>query len=451
MAVASDIDAPYVVKLTDTRSYSGITRIISYLQSIPGRKALILLSNNMPPYANYSPSFSESALRSSTTIYQCALPGWRDHWAELAKCTGGYVVKARDDGFSEVEQVLRDFDRCYLLGYKPDRKTLESLPELNIQPGVPQRIVVKDHSLQIRIRKPGFKVNSRPGFTDFLLRNPTISAGMTQARSPRDILSTSPFVAGNLQVTAEALPFYNSKKESVIRIVLHIDGTPLNFRPDAEDGYRIAEVSIFGSAALEGRTINTYRGAGSFRAPVKGFTNRLKQGFVSTMDIPVPGPGSYELRSTISQSGLMGNVSMLVGVPNFAGSDLVASGISTFNTGSVPNAQVDPGIVTRRIRRSDTFACSLSVYNARLEDGKAKIEAQLRLYRDDVLVKASEITPVSGENPGSTSNEIPVKFEINPSPELTAGNYLVEVMVIDRLAGKKHGTAAQSAAIELLD
>lgn len=91
------------------------------------------------------------------------------------------------------------------------------------------------------------------------------------------------------------------------------------------------------------------------------------------------------------------------------------------------------------------------MYNARRESGKAKIEAQLRLYRDDVLIKASEIVPFSGDDLNTTSNEVPLRFEIKPSPELTAGNYLLEVMVIDRLAGKKHGTVAQSVAIELSD
>jgi hypothetical protein len=34
---------------------------------------------------------------------------------------------------------------------------------------------------------------------------------------------------------------------------------------------------------------------------------------------------------------------------------------------------------------------------------------------------------------------------------VTAGDYLLEILIIDRLADKKHGTAAQSVAIELVD
>jgi len=428
-----------------------MTRIINNLQAVPGRKALILFSTNAPPLIKPPEYFGDSLFRASTTIYQCALPGWNDYWAEFSNCTGGYTIKSKEEKFPEIEQVLRDFDRCYLLGYKPDRKTLESLQDLNFQAGVPQRIITNDHSLRIRLKKPGLKVRTRSGFSDISLRNTISPANISQMRSGRIILSNSPFVAGNLEVTAEALPLYNHKKESVIHAVLHIDGTVLSFRPEPEDGYRVAEVSIFGQASLEGRVVNSYRGTGTFRAPIKSFANRVREGFASTIDVPVPGPGSYELRSTVSQGERIGNVSILVDVPNYAGSDLVASGISTFNTSKDFSAQADANVFTRKIRRSYPFACSLSVYNARRESGKAKIEAQLRLYRDDVLIKASEIVPFSGDDLNTTSNEVPLRFEIKPSPELTAGNYLLEVMVIDRLAGKKHGTVAQSVAIELSD
>lgn len=278
-----------------------MTRIINNLQAVPGRKALILFSNNAPPLIKPPEYFGDSLFRASTTIYQCALPGWNDYWAEFSNCTGGYTIKSKEEKFPEIEQVLRDFDRCYLLGYKPDRKTLESLQDLNFQAGVPQRIITNDHSLRIRLKKPGLKVRTRSGFSDISLRNTISPANISQMRSGRIILSNSPFVAGNLEVTAEALPLYNHKKESVIHAVLHIDGTVLSFRPEPEDGYRVAEVSIFGQASLEGRVVNSYRGTGTFRAPIKSFANRVREGFASTIDVPVPGPGSYELRSTVSQ------------------------------------------------------------------------------------------------------------------------------------------------------
>jgi hypothetical protein len=440
-----------VVKQIDTRSYSAISRIINNLQAVPGRKAVMLFSDNDPPMHEAPQSFGDQGLRSSTTVYQCAPPGWRLTWGDFSSDTGGYALKAKEDGFSEIEQVLNDFDRCYLLGFKPDSKTLESLQEINSQSGTPQRIVTNTHSLRIRLKELGLKVRTRSGFTDISLRNTSpFPIGSSHARSPRTILSSSPFFTGNLEVTATALPFYNAKKETVIRAVLHIDGTHLRFKAEPEDGYRIADVSIMGQAYLDGKMVNSYKGTGAFRAPVKDFTNRISRGFVSTFDVPVPGPGSYELRTTITQGGGLGNVSLLTEVPNFAGSDLVTSGIATFNVEDSDKTG-EAAATTRIIRRSEPFACSLFVYNARRQSGKSQIEGQVRLYRNDTLVKASDIVVVSSQNADPASNQIPVRFEMNPSSELTAGNYLLEIVVVDRLAGKKHGSAAPSVAIELAD
>lgn len=326
------------------------------------------------------------------------------------------------------------------------------MQDLNVQQGGSQRIETNNHSLRIRVKKRGLAVRSLFGFTDAVLRDMPGPAGIPRVRSARHILSTSPLVAGNLDVSAEALPFYSPQKESLIRAVIHIDGTGLSFRPVPEDGYRIAEVTITGTVfSSEGRMLNNYRGSGTFRAPVQDFTGRIRRTFASTIDIPVPGPGLYELRSSVIQGGKLGNVSLLVDVPDFASSGLAASGMATFNTGKGPGSMADPGVSTRKLRRSNPFVCSFTVYNARREGGKADIEAQLRLYRDDVLVKASEVLPISNGNGDEGANEIPVRFEIDPGPELTAGDYLVEVVVVDRLAGKKRGTITQSAAIELAD
>jgi hypothetical protein len=95
----------------------------------------------------------------------------------------------------------------------------------------------------------------------------------------------------------------------------------------------------------------------------------------------------------------------------------------------------------------------LNIYNAQRfrENGSAQIESQLRLYRDERLVQASEVLPIPDQGRDSITRGIAVNFSIKPSPELTAGNYLLEVLVIDKLAGNKNNTTAQSVAIELVE
>ena len=144
---------------------------------------------------------------------------------------------------------------------------------------------------------------------------------------------------------------------------------------------------------------------------------------------------------------------MIVEVPDTRRSGLVASGIVTYNQSEKPDSGSGTYTVTRKFRRSDPFGCYLQVYNARRDksSGKTRLESQFRLYRDNTLVKASEVLPVSDSGEGAAFHIIAINFDIHSSEELMAGNYLLEILVIDRLADKKKNTAIRSVAIELVD
>jgi hypothetical protein len=408
----------------------------------------LLFSNNAPPEFRslFGLPIVDAAFSSSATLYQCSLPGWKLYWSEAVSNTGGYAIKAKTDESKEIESMLDDFDQSYLLSYAADFQPQE------IKSG--QRILIKGHVLKIKMKTAGLKIRSRSGFNEPLglsQSQPRVSA----KNFFRNTISTSPLLAGNMRVNAESIPLYNSRKESIIHTVLHFRGDDLRFDYEPEDGYRMAKLKITGQVYLDGRIINNYSGDAILRAPVQGFGESLKGGFVTSFDLPVSGPGLYELRTIVISPGVgrLGNVNMLVEVPNFASPNLVASGIDTFNKSKTSMPGIGEPQTTRLIRRSDPFACSLFVYNARRDqsDGKAQIESQLRLYRDDKLIKASEVVPVSNSMSSEADNGIPIGFEINPTPELTAGNYLLEVFIVDRMASQKKGTAAQTVAIELID
>jgi len=425
-----------------------MTRILSTLRSIPGRKAVFLFSNNLPP--NYSSSVVlpvvDSAFGSSTTIYDCALPGWKLHWSAVAAQTGGYSLKAKTDEFREITELLSDFDQSYILRYETGFKPID------IQNG--RRIPITSHSLKAKAKKTGLTLRTRSGF------NEVIGNFQTRLNIPpkeffRNVTSTNPLLAGNMQVGSEYIPFFNSNKESVIHVVLSFRGEDLSFDRQPEDGYRLAKVKIQGQLYLDGKTINTYTGDVVLRAPVQNFSESLENEFLAYFDVPVSSPGLYELRTNvlIQNRARLGNISQLVEVPQFTGSTLVASGIDTFNKLDASKSGPHTSLTTRRLHRSDPFSCSLFVYNAQRDQsgGKANIESQIRFYRDDRLVKASDIVPVESPAGSDPVNGIQVGFEVKPTPELTAGNYLVEILVVDRLANQKKNMIASTVAIELVD
>ncbi len=268
-------------------------------------------------------------------------------------------------------------------------------------------------------------------------------------------MTSSPFIAGGLEIATEAIPYFNPKRENAIRVMINVKGKDLRFLPEPGKDFSTARVAINGQLLSDGRIAQTYTGNASFPLPQQESRKPADEVYSTSFDIPAVGPGLYVLRTSVLQGweGLVGNTAILVEVPDFTKSGLAASGIATYALTKDPESfsQLQP--VMRKIHRTDPFGCSLSVYNAKRDasSGSAQIESQLRLYRDDTLVQASEVVPVPDQGRDSISKGIAVSFGVAPNPNLTAGNYLLEVLVIDKLAGNKNNTTAQTVAIELFE
>jgi hypothetical protein len=318
------------------------------------------------------------------------------------------------------------------LGYAPDDTGVSRKEQEQRKPIL--------HSVKIKIKDFGLKVRARSVFSEM----------------PGNLKPVAlPFDSGDLGVTATPLPFFSPNRESIVRTMLHISGKDLSFESEPEDGYRITKVNIGCDLRQYGMSRGSYSGSFTFRVPVRGFEERVRQDFDTGFDIPVVGAGIYELRITAQQNEgrtvRTGMTSSLFEVPDFAHAGLAASGIATFNKKSVSKSDEPP--ITRRILRAEPFTCSLYIYNAHRvgSESKVKLETQLRLYQDEKLIRASEMIPVSDCEAEMISKGIPLGFDISPNAGLKAGSYLLEILVFDRLADGKHAVAAQSAAIELVD
>ena len=144
----------------------------------------------------------------SANLYQCALPGWRNKWSKLAQNTGGYAVKAKEDSSREIERILEDYSHCYLLGYEPDEKNLDSYNKKSSATESATSITVRSstkpgkHSLKITTNIRGVKARTRSGFSKSLLV-PEIDPIPLQTSNNlyQDILGSSPYISGNLRVT----------------------------------------------------------------------------------------------------------------------------------------------------------------------------------------------------------------------------------------------------------
>jgi hypothetical protein len=442
-----------MIQRPDFSSGNAIHRIINDLRPIQRRMAVILFSNNTSP-AGVTESMNNAGAH--ITVYQAGLPGWRKGWTSLAEAYGGYAVTTESDHFPEIATILHDLDQCYLLGYIPDDKTLDVKSNvINTSSGPRTSFRIDFHSLKVKTNVRDAKVRTWESFsnTDLLTRRTPFPS----ANSGRfvKVMTTSPFITGELVINSEAIPYFSPKQESMIRVILNVKGNNLRFLPEPGKNLSTSRVAITGQLSFDGRIVQTYNGIADLQMRQREVQKPENEVYTTSFDVAASNSGLYVLKTSVMQArgGLVGNTTILVEVPDFTKSGLVASGIATYPLSKDPEASSQPQLVTRRMNRADPFGCSLSVYNAKREEssGSARIESQVRLYRDDKLVQASEIVPVADQGRDSISKGIAVNFGVTPNPDLKAGNYLLEVLVIDKLAGNKNNTTAQTVAIELLE
>lgn len=178
---------PALVRMTLDRRLRVIVGTIDGLRGLPGRKAVVLLSEGFPPdlggflgirrrtpydslfydaslyrddYAQALQLITEVANRASAVIYAVdprgvvgALAPGQDSLQDLADRTCGLAVLNRNDILRGLRQVIADQAGYYLLGFEPPGSTF------HWKSGRPEF-----HSLKVKVNRPGLKVRSRSGF-----------------------------------------------------------------------------------------------------------------------------------------------------------------------------------------------------------------------------------------------------------------------------------------------
>jgi VWFA-related protein len=190
-------------------SISSLRAIITAMGQVPGRKSMIVMSNDMPlrgdetfvrsdsvmaPVSEAEEALShtarlrglaELAIRSSVVIYGIDAGGLqttqmtaadqtlrprvagpegnglygqelrarakginsrRDGATMIAKATGGFLI--RDQNEFQLDKILEDQSGYYLIGYRPGTETFNK----------------RFHKIRARVKKPGYEVRTRSGF-----------------------------------------------------------------------------------------------------------------------------------------------------------------------------------------------------------------------------------------------------------------------------------------------
>ena len=468
-----------------------LTSLVRGIRGVPGRKAVVLFTDSLPIRSGSAGLFNleryrrlvDLANRSSVSFYAIDSRGLQplgptaadsfggmphDAAAKLssqsqsffedqsgmdflARGTGGLFFRNQNNVNKGLREVLDDQRGYYLLAYRPDDSTFD--------PRTGER---KFRDLKVSVKRAGLRVRSRNGFFGVPEATNKERRPNVARRQLLDALS-SPFGAADVDLRMAALFVNEPGRASAIRSIIHLSAQDLQFT-EAAGGRRKAVLDVAavvftsdGRAAVQGRDQR------EVSLTDEEYRHALKNGLSYRLNVPVKQPGTYNLRVAVrdAATGRTGSAREFVHVPDLARGPLALSGVAlsgvepSRDAGASGAAQLTAGAgvaaeafdsnlspAVRRLRHGVFLDYGYVVYNARIDraTGQPRLTAQVRLFRDGQLVFTGGVAPVDAS--GQTDlKRLVAGGRLQVGTELAPGDYVLQVIVTDALAGGKQGDA----------
>jgi VWFA-related protein len=378
----------------------------------------------------------------------------------LASQTGGFLVRNTNKISDAVGRVLDDQKGYYLIGYIPEHSSFK-----------PSQGKRQFHNLSLKVKRVGLRVRSRTGFYGLSDEeaNPTSVATQQIVKA-----ITSPFTSGDIHLKLTSLFGHEAKEGSFMRSIMHIDARDISFTDD-EAGVRKAVIEVvaftFGSnGEIVGREARGY----NLSVRAQDFQKLLDQGFTYALNVPIKKAGGYQLRVAVRdpRAERVGSASQFIDVPDLGKNRLTLSGLvlSGYDPATATKAAAGPdqppnsgeqGLIeaidpastpaVRMLKRGTFLDYGFLIYNAQLDQKtkKPQLESQLVLLKDGKEVFAGKLMPLKvGEEPDW--KHIPAAGRLRLGDELAPGEYMLQIIVADRLAKEKDRWATQWMDFEIV-
>src|SRR6185312_9843864 len=492
---------------------NAINFIVKGMRDLPGRKSMVILSDNFPkenqelfnpgsviktkgregqklPIRNIIAntivlsdeinSIAEQAIRSSVVIYGIDTSGmqatgiapadeiWqlglgqikpgteptivitrdrfkqlqssRDGFLLLAERTGGFLVTNRND----IETVMEDQDGYYLIGYKPRDETFNR----------------SFHHIKAKVKREGLTVRTRAGF--FGLTEDEARARDKVPADPMNRALVSPFRSNDITVRLTTFFVDDPTAGPLLRSFLFLDAKDLVFK-DSADGAHVASLDlssvIFGD---NGSVVSRKDDNAELRLRGEPYERVMREGVVYSFDTPASKSGALQFRVVVrdSTSARMGSAGQFIEVPNLSDKRVALSGIvvrdeRTLQSGlskTVTGSDaLTRGPAVRKFRQGATMLFGYAVYNAHLNKSTRlpMLTVQTRIFRNGQQVYMSNPVPLdlAGQ---SDLKRLNGAARIQLGPQLTPGEYELELLVDDQLAPEKQRSTTQWIDFEVI-
>jgi hypothetical protein len=468
----------------------GVLRyVIDGLRDMPGRKSIVLFSENLrltfevgrPFYLDTLRRLTDLANRASVVINtidprgQQALSDVRDSaisrpgglgnlimqrqaemfdsqegLAVLAENTSGLFIKNNNLVDEALDEVLADSEGYYLVGYHPDAATFDS------KSGEPLY-----HKVRVLLKIPGPHVRSRSGF----FGDPEAERGEPLRTGRAALLHAlaSPFSSAGVRVQLTTLFNQTPDRRSCLSVLLHIDTRDLTFKSQLDGSQQASfEVAVM-TFGVNGDGVDQSDREFSVNLAPEQYQAALQKGLVYVVNQPVRRAGMYQMRVALrdQNSERLGSVNEFVEVPDLTTGQLALSSIllrkevrDTLTSmdraeGQVAGENAATAAATRVFKPGDAMSYQYFVFNAKSGvEHKASLEVQTRLFRDGKQVYAGQpmVPTVAGE---VSSGRLLAGGQMTLARTVSPGEYMLQIIVTDKVAKGNHQTASNWIDFEL--
>lgn len=346
----------------------------------------------------------------------------------LADETGGMSIRNSNDLAGGIKKIINE-KGYYLIGYRPDQTTFD--------PKTGRRTF---HHLELKVLRAGkFNVRMRNGFFGTVNDDGSKPAA---AGAREQILKAliSPFGAAGIPIRLTSLFANDAKLGSFMRSFLHVDGSALTFTREADDWYQAQFDVVAVTVGENGNIVDEVSRVDRLRVRAEAYEQVLKTGFVYMVTVPIKKPGAYQLRVALRDqaSEQVGSSSQFVDVPDMKKRRLELSGIL------LDVAQSDLSAAVRQFRQGENMRYSFVIYNAHVDaaNGQPQLLTQVRVFREGQPVFTGRAQRFPLNNPPDISR-LSGASAIKLGADMVPGEYVLQVIVTDLLAGEKYATTSR--------
>ena len=289
------------------------------------------------------------------------------------------------------------------------------------------------HHIKAKVKRSGMSLRTRYGFFGVTEED----AERTKRPSTQDLTNlalASPFTAQDIEVDMTSFFVDDTAGNALVRSFVHIDTKNLTFTP--VDGKQQGSIELHGIVFGDnGAVAQQMKRGATLSLSDSQYKQAMINGIGLSFDMPVKRPGAYQARLAVRDraSSKIGSAGQFVVVPDLKNKKPAVSGIVLGLPG--PNQSVN-NAGGRHFRPNDELYFAFNVYNAANEQGKLRnLVMAARLFRDDKVVFSGPEVPITAANQTDLSRVF-TNSVIKLTPDLGPGDYYLQVTITDKDAAK---------------